>query len=126
MASRRTEQLQTIGHNRVILACSFLPAGSGAPTGLSGYGFASVVRAAAGVFTLTLSDSYYQLQGWSLCLMQAAAGSLVAELRAESVSNATPTVTIAVVNKATGADADIAANADNRISVMLFLKNTTV
>lgn len=45
-----------LGRNRVVLAASFRPNGSGAITVISGKGIVSVTRASEGVYRVTLTD----------------------------------------------------------------------
>lgn len=125
MAARSFHDPKVAAHGRVILWATFLPAADGAPTGLVGKGFASVVRTSEGVFTLTLQDKYMALEAHSVTLMLAAASEVVPELDSETVAT-TKTVVVRTVDKATGLVADIAADADNRVSVVLFLRNTSV
>lgn len=125
MGNSKVFDLKCLRHGRQVLACTILPNGTSAPsiTG-SPPGFASVARSSEGVFLLTLRDRYYVLEGASVTLMLNAASEVVGELATEAVNNATPTVTIRTSDKATGLVDDIAAHANNRIHVMLFVRNT--
>lgn len=105
--------------------CTFKPAGTGAPTGLTGKGVASVSRTGVGVFRLVLSTAYAALISGQVALMLNAAGSEVAELAAEDVDGSTPYVDIRIVDKSAGAAADVAAHANNRVHVSLTLRNTS-
>lgn len=125
MGSAMTFDSQCLRHGRVEISFAVLPNNTGTPK-LSGSppGVASVVRSSTGLFLVTLKDRYKALEGFSTAMMQDATAELDADLATESVNNATPTVTVRITNKATGNVADLAASTDNRIGVVLVLRNT--
>jgi hypothetical protein len=61
---------------------------AGAPTLSRGTGVASVSRTSAGLYVLTLQDSYIRLMQADVSIQSAAAQDLVAQLAAESVASA--------------------------------------
>lgn len=127
MATRSFHKPMCLAPGRVDLWCTFRPAGAGAPTDLVGKGVKSVTRTAQGLFDVALQDSYMELESHSVNLMQNAAGKLVAELKTEDVASASaPKVTVRIKDANAGTDADCAANANNRVSVILKLRNTSV
>jgi len=127
MATRSFHKPLVIGPGRVIVWCTFRPAAGGAPTDVVGKGIKSVTRTAAGLFDVALQDSYMELEGHEVSLMQNAASKLVGELKTEDVaSTSAPKVTVRTKDANAGTDADIAANANNRVSLTLYLRNTSV
>ena len=110
---------------RTRIGVIFLPAGTGAPTfagGVAPPGVASIARAGVGTFTLTLNEKWVGLDSFEVSLMLNAAADTQAELSAETVAT---NKTITVQTKTAGSYADIASNANNRVSVVLYLKATT-
>ena len=110
---------------RTRLGLIFLPAGTGAPTwagGVAPPGVASISRTGVGTFLITLNEKWVGLDSFEVSLMLNAAADTQAELKGETVST-TKTITVAL--KTAGAYADVASNANNRVSVVLYLKATT-
>lgn len=109
--------------------CTFYPAAAGAPTGLIGKGVASVVRTSQGLFTLTLTDgSYTRLLAKFGQVQMAAPTDVVAQVGvyvAGSTATNTP-ATITVTALAAAVATDIAANANNSVSVMLIFQRTEI
>lgn len=60
MAARIWQNIQGLIHGHKIIAGSFRPAGTGAPTNVTGRGF-SVARTSVGLYTLTFTDAYPEL-----------------------------------------------------------------
>lgn len=123
MANRTWQKIQALNQGLIILVFSFLPAGSSAPTGVSGRGIASVVRDSAGVFIVTLEDTYQELMGCDMTIMMAAGTDISPQLEGEDVAGA-GTVTIRTV--VAEVETDIAADPDNRVFVTLTLRNSSV
>lgn len=120
--NRSTYEARNIAAKRVRVGCVFLPNGTSAPTVASQVGVTSVARTAIGLFTLTLQDKYVALDSWSVSLMLDAAADTQAELYDDDIASAG---TVKVRIKTAGSDADVATDANNRVSVVLWLKATT-
>lgn len=120
-----------IGKNRFTLAGSFLPNGSSAlaAAGILGAGF-TVVRTSAGLFTITLAETWMRLLAGKLTLQTAAASAVQLQFGTTDVSSA-KTIQIRAVGPTAAGDTtpvvtDIASNANNRIHFELTLSNDTV
>ena len=120
--NRSTYPALNVAAKRVRVSCVFLPNGTSAPTVASQVGVTSVARTAVGLFTLTLQDKYVALDSWTVTPMLNAAADTQAELYDDDIASAG---TVKVRIKTAGSDADVAANANNRICVVLWLKATT-
>lgn len=124
MADRNFDVIQALGREKKIIAGSFCPNGAGAVdnTQNTGMGF-TVARTGVGVFTFTLTDKYVALDAasWEVQLNVAAEVDIVRG--ATDVSGAK---TIVITAMTSGAAADIAANANNRIGFVLYLANSAV
>lgn len=120
MTSRMTQELKATGREQVLMAGSFAPAGTGAPTDVRGVGF-TVARTAVGVFTLTLDRVFSKLISGTATLQLNASADSQAQLGAVSLT--AKTVVIRVLTA--GSDADIAANANNRVNFVLVLGEST-
>ena len=121
MASRNWDSEMVLGKKRYKLDFTFFPAAAGTPTFVAkdNPGLASVAWTSTGVFTLTLQDTYRRLISKQLTLQMNAATDLTAQFGAVSnVGSATP-VTVVVRTLAAATPTDIAANANNSISVQL-------
>lgn len=62
MASRRFDNLQTLGMKRVQLTGSFRPNGTGSVLDVTGLGF-TVARTSTGLYTVTFADIYHSFVG---------------------------------------------------------------
>lgn len=124
MASRTFHPMQALNREVKIIAGSFAPAGTGAPTDVKGRGF-SVARTSAGVFTITLEDKYIELLDAQATLQLASAADQFLQFGAIDVVSA-KTIVINVWDASDGAVADISANANNRINFCLKLRNSSV
>jgi hypothetical protein len=126
MANRNFNDVQTLPKGVKVLAGSFAPNGSSAVSSASvkGLGF-TVARTGTGVFTLTLQDAYVDYLGGSLTLALNAADDKYLQFGAIDVVTA-KTVVINVWDISGAALTDVAANANNRIHFVLWLKNSTV
>jgi len=106
MANRMLNLVETTNHGVVEILGSFAPNGASAPlpnplwsgsgaAGQWGQGVASITRTAAGVFLVTLSDSWYRLLAQNIEI-RPADGAVVANVNAAGIQNTN--VTGAVVN----------------------------
>lgn len=120
MTSRMTQELKATGREQVFMAGSFAPAGTGAPTDLRGKGF-TVARTAVGTFVLTLDRVFSKLISGEATLQLAASADSQAQLG--TVDLTAKTVVIRILTA--GSDADIAANANNRVNFILVLGEST-
>lgn len=121
MASVSTYPIGMLRPERVMIQGSFAPAGTGAVTAVKGKGF-SVARTGVGTFVVTLANSYADLESADAHLQLAAPNGNSANVGA--VNLAARTITLVTV--ASGAVADIAANADNRVHFAFVLRNTSI
>jgi hypothetical protein len=125
MANRNFTRSQVLNRGEVILCGSFAPNGASPVDSASvqGIGF-SVARTSAGLFTITLQDSYVSLLSAQVSLQLATGDDKVLQLGAIDVVSA-KTVEVRVWDISAAAVADIAADANNRIHITLRLKNST-
>lgn len=114
---------QTLEIDLTFLSLSFAPAGTGAPTGITGRGVASIVRNSAGNFTITLEDAYSALLDAKMTIAMDAATDISPQLGAVDVVTAK---TIVVRTIVAAVETDIAANANNRVYVELSLRNSAL
>jgi len=118
--------LGALDPNVVTLGISWAPNGSSAvdQTSLKGRGVASVTRNSAGVFTVLLQDVYPTLLAAVATAQLATAADIVAQV---GTSTLTANGKSIVVTLLVGAVAtDVAANANNRVNLLLILKNSGV
>lgn len=120
MGARTYQEIQTIGRNRVKIACSFAPAAAGAPTGIRGAGIRGIVRTSQGLFTITLMDTWNQCDSAIATLQLAAAAARSVQIGV--VNLAARTVQVRVIDAA-GAVQDVAADANNRVNVELVMRH---
>jgi len=93
-------------------------------TSIKGRGVASVTRDSAGTFTVLLQDVYPTLLAAVATAQLATAADIVAQVGTSTVSTNTKSI---VVTLLAGASAtDVAANANNRVNLLLILKNSGV
>lgn len=117
MANRLWSKILTRGRNRKLIAGSFAPAGAGAVTAVRGSGF-SVARTGAGVFTVTLQDSYADLESADATVQLSAAANMKAQVGSYSAANRT-----LVIRTIAGAvETDIGADPVNRVNFQLVMK----
>ncbi len=119
----KAHPLRATGNQEFVMSGSFAPQGAGAPITVFGTGF-TVVRAGAGLFTVTLTEPTVRIRAGVAGLQMAAATDLIAHLCAVAVSSATPTFQIRVM--AAAVPTDIAAAADNRVHFILHLSQDVV
>ena len=111
MADVRTNNHLNLREEVTELQGSFLPAGAGAPTGVTGSGVVSVTRSSAGLYLVTIAHVWPELLGVDLTLQLNAATDL--KLQLGVVNLAAKTVEIRCLAVATATD--IAANANNKV-----------
>lgn len=122
MANRMFQRnIGTLTTNAVIIAGSFAPAGSNAPTTVEGVGF-SVAYTSTGLFTVTFADRYPGLIAAVATLQLATAGDQKVEIG--SYSEANKTLQIRVWDIGDAAVADVSADANNRINFICFFRNS--
>ena len=126
MANRNFDVLQALGKNIKVICGSFAPNGGSAVSSSSvkGLGF-SVARTGAGIFTITLQDSYVDVVAVQASLQLATPDDKMLQWGAIDVVTA-KTLVLNVWDFSGAAVADIAANASNRIHFSLYLRNSTV
>lgn len=118
--------LGTLNPNVVFLGISFAPNGNLAvdQTTIVGRGVESVTRAAQGEFDVKLQDVYPQLISATGNVQSNAASGLGVNFGAQTLTTATRTIRVRLIDGATGAATDLAANANNRVNILLELSNT--
>ncbi len=119
---RSHKGLRTLGRGRVLIAFSFAPNGTSAiaQTSNRGAGVASVARTSQGLYTLTLNDEWSQLDFIGATVQLASAAARNTQIGVVSLSSKTAQVRII---DESGAVQDIAANANNRINVVLVVRH---
>ena len=126
MANRNFSELQALDRGVKVIAGSFAPNGSSAVSALSNKGIGwSVARTSAGLFTVTLEDSYISLISGTVSLQLATADDKFCQIGTCEVVTA-KTVEIRVWDISGTAVTDVAADANNRINFCLILKNSGV
>ena len=102
---------------------SFAPAGTGAPTTLKGcYSMWSVVRVSAGLFRVTFNHQFNDIEFTGGAVQLNALADRTLQYGPISVANRT--VDVRVVDGA-GAVADIAADPNNRVNLVIVVRATS-
>lgn len=122
MALKSLYDVMTVARDRVVIAGSFAPAGTGAVTDVKGVGF-SVARSGVGVFTITFDRTYPDLECAIVSTQLATPTGDVTNVGDYSAANGT--LVLDHWDISGGAAADIAANANNRINFLCVFKNTS-
>lgn len=130
MASRSFKPIQTLGTRAVLLAFTIVPNGTSTPTieNDNDKAVASIARTGVGTYTITLRDTYARLVAWHFGVrLNSDVATTVQITGAPDVASAR-TIDITIQQESAGAfaAADIAANANNRIGVQLYLRDSTV
>lgn len=131
MAGRSFQKLLgAIDPNVVLLGITFLPQGAGAinvNTQVVGRGVASVAWS-TDRYVITLQDVYPSLLGGSCELQLATPAGTSAQFGAINLTNKTIEVVVwdPTANAGAGGAVSVAANAGNKIHVILVLKNSSV
>lgn len=125
MARKNLNGMWSFGAREVRVVGKFAPQGAGVPTIVfpTKRRRFSVVRTAAGLYTVTLADSFFE---WTVlsCVLQLATGATrVMQVRLDTQSSTSNTFQIANIDAA-AADQDIAANADNTITFEVCAMNS--
>lgn len=113
--------IKTYDHGLILIAGSFAPAGTSAPTDVKGMGF-SVARSGVGEYTITLDEKYSELV--SACGQVQMNTATDLNLQVEDYVAASKTLVIQALAGAT--PTEIAANADNRVHFQLVVKKSDV
>lgn len=121
MSSIDLREVKATARELVIISGSFAPAGAGAVTDTRGKGF-SVSRTGVGTFQILLDKVYSALHSQTATLQLAASADTV--LQFGTVTLASKTIVLRALTA--GTDADVAANANNRVNFTLLLKNSSV
>lgn len=125
MANRNLANPQVLNRGEVIICGSFAPNGASAVAATSNLGIGwSVVRTSAGLFTVTLEDSWVSLTSAQVSLQLATVAAVAVQLGTIDVVTA-KTVEIRALSSSAGTVTDVAADANNRIHFELRLKNST-
>jgi hypothetical protein len=121
MASRNWDDDAVLGKRRCRLDFTFFPAGAADPTFQRELcrGVASITRTGVGAYLITLEDTFRFLVGKMASVQLAAGADVVAQFGAiANVGTALPP-TIALRLLAGAAAVEVAANANNSVSVKL-------
>jgi hypothetical protein len=110
----------------VTLGISWAPNGSSAvdATSIKGRGVASVTRNSAGVFTVLLQDVYASVLAAVATAQLATAADIVAQVGTSTLTASGKSIVVTLLAGATATD--VAANANNRVNLLLILKNSSV
>lgn len=121
MAARNYAPLRSLNREEVVISGSFAPNGSSAvaATSCSGLGW-SVARSGVGVFTVTFSDKFASYISATATLQLAASAN--SQVQVGTVDLAAKTMVLRTITA--GSDADIAANANNRINFVIRFRNS--
>lgn len=122
MANRDFTNTQALNRGVVVIAGSFAPDGSSAPTKVSGLGY-SVVHASQGVFTITFQDSYPALLSHTGTVRLSSAAARFVQF---GDYNPTAKTLVLRVIDGSGSAQDIAANANNIVSFECVFQNSSV
>lgn len=112
---------EAIGVGLVCVTGSWAPAGTGAVTTVRGAGF-TVARTDVGVFTITFSEKFPSLVSANATAQLAAA----ADTQAQAGTYTAASKTLVVRTLTAGSEADIAANANNRVNFICWFRKTGV
>lgn len=121
MGVRIKSKPETVGVGLVCITGSWAPAGTGAVTTVRGAGF-TVARSDVGVFTITFSEAYPSLAAANATVQLNASADTVAQIGAYTAASKT----LVVRTLTAGSDADIAANANNRVNFICWFRKTGV
>lgn len=121
MAGRTFDQRMVLGKKRYDIDLTFFPDTANPPTvnANQARGVASVVRNSAGVFTITLEDAYLRLVSKNASVQLSSAADLKAQFGDISNLGTTTPVTVVVRLLAVATPTDMAADANNSVSVQL-------
>lgn len=121
--------LGTLDPQVVFLPISWAPNGAGAvaQTSIRGRGVESVTRTGVGTFDVKLQDQYAAVLSMHATLqLNVADDKLAASVGPETINASTRTVTVRVYDVSAAAPADVAANAQNRVNLLLVLGNSGI
>ena len=120
-STRDLRQMKTATREACDIVGSFAPAGTGAPTAARGDGL-SVARTGVGTLTVTFDKVWPELESATATVQLNASADTYAQVGAVDLSAKT-----AIIRTLTaGSDADISANANNRVNFRFCFKNTSV
>lgn len=127
MSGRTYRTLKTQGIEHVDYAFVILPQNTAAPKlseGDPNGSFVTIARTGVGVYTITTADPFVAVVGWDISIMLATPAGQYCICWSAPVQNAnnTWTMTFTIYNGASASD--IAANANNRLSVWLRFRNS--
>lgn len=122
MAARNLAPVRSLNRETVRIEGSFAPNGTSAVSASSRQGLGwSVVRSGVGVFTVTFTDKFASVIKASANLQLAASADSAAQVGTIDLS--AKTMVIRVITA--GSDADIAADANNRINFEVVFRNSS-
>lgn len=128
MASRNWDADSVLGKRRRRLDFTFFPQGALAPivNPAQARGVASIVRTGVGAYLITLEDTYRVLVGRSASVQLAAAADVTVQFGviANVGTSLPPTIELRLL--AGAAAVEVAANANNSVSVKLDFNDTDV
>lgn len=122
MASRRFQRVQSLSREVKIVHAKVAIGASGAPTlDSNSVGIASVVRDSAGVYVVTLEDTYNNLLHVDVMQIAASAEDLTFQVESEDVASAK---TVQIQSKAAAVETD--PSDGSTLLIRMELKNTSV
>lgn len=123
MAARNLSPVRTLVRELVPIAGSFAPNGSSAVSASSRKGLGwSVVRTSTGLFTVTFTDKWNDLVSAEASLQLASADDKFIQVGTYSAS--AKTLQIRVWDVSSAGVADVAADANDRISFVCWFRNS--
>lgn len=125
MAARNLYPLRTLVRELIPIAGSFAPNSSStvALTSRKGLGY-SVVRTSTGLFTITLTDAFNDVVCAEAMLQLGTSDDKLTQLGTVVLTGTTPVVQIRVWDISGAAVADVSANAANRVSFVIWARNS--
>lgn len=124
MASRQFWPLECISREVKVIAGSFLPAGAGQPTGVRGGGF-TVTRSNTGTYQVDFADKYVEIIAM-VDGMQRVSQADNFLLFGPKTEGGAATNQVFIRTMVAGAAADVAADPDNRVSFVVYFRNSSV
>jgi hypothetical protein len=128
MAGRVEDTLLIQGKKRTVISLKFFPNGTSNPAALvaqESRGVASVIRnAAAGVFLITLSDTWRKLISATATVQHTTAVDLVPQFGDVANFNTSTAPTLVLRLNAGATPTDMTANANSSVSVQLIVSDS--
>ncbi len=125
MSARNLAPIRTLVRELIPIVGSFAPNGSSAISGASrkGLGF-TVAYTSTGLYTVTLSDKYADIVAVTHNVALVTAADIKLQTGVVTQSSASAAASVQIRSLAVATLTDIAANAANRISFVIWVRNS--